>query len=158
MMDLNAIVDQLNNANDIPGLEYKLDDDNIILDYTWVDRADAGLGAIGDVKKNYKYIVKVEADGTYTDKEKTKDASNSLSFGADGISFGGDYSTFSGHTTHSKQVSIGAFSKDKNTGEVGLVVNHIDMDAVKSSLQEVLASYGLHRAEKKGFFSKHFKV
>jgi hypothetical protein len=138
---LQQIVDTLNQNREAP-FEYFLDGSRIIGCWEWVDRQDFGLLAYGAQKSSYQYIVTIHDDNTWSEEEALND--KNLHVGLGGAD--GEISWFRGSTSKVKKLNINALSRDRRTGQFGVVVNELDPDLVKEPLQGLLAHYGYQRA------------
>ena len=121
---------------------------SIIGRWRWQDQTLFAPDSLTNEIREFTFIVDLNDDGTY--KERTQEASTTLTAGSGGVGF--QKSSFAGNSSRKRfSVSIG---KDNQTGEVGVVSTKWDSDMIKRPLREYLANLGWK--PKGGFISRLF--
>ena len=145
--------DILNGALQLNGEDKKytvtVDGDKITMEIKWMDAVLFSPDSVTDEMRNFKFIVTLNDDNTWTELDKTQ--SSSVSIGKGG--FGASYSSFSGKSiSFNKTIAIG---KKKDEDEVGVVKFEFNSEEYKKILRDYLEKCGCKK-KKKGFFATLF--
>jgi len=126
-----------------------IEDNKIITTVKWMDAVFFSPGSVTDEVRNFKYIVKLNDDGTYTDL--TESSALKKRAGLSGL--GVQYSSFKGkEMSFNRTISLG---KNKEDNSVGIVDIKFNSEEYKKVVQDYLKCHGYNKA-KRGFLSALF--
>ncbi|MBQ8249730.1 MAG: hypothetical protein IJY93_07630 [Clostridia bacterium] len=134
------------------GQKYKItvDGDKIVTEVKWMDAVLFSPSAVTDEMREFKFIVQVNDDGTWSEIDESKQVSKRI--GAGGLSM--NYSSFRGkQISFNKTVAIG---KNRDDAEVGIVNITFNSEEYKKPVRDYLTANGFKK-ESKGFFKRLFK-
>lgn len=125
--------------------EIHIEGDSIIGTWKWMDATFFGTSKITDEEKEYKFIVTLNDNGKWIEKDYKKEKETNVDFSNGKISFG--TSSFNGNTTQkSFQIGIG---RNNQTNETGIVSFKFDTNIIKEPIRNYLKANGY---KKKGLF------
>ena len=125
------------------------EDNKIITTVKWMDAVLFSSDSVTDEMKEFKFIAKLNDDGTWSETDESKSVKKSV--GSGGMSM--SYSGFKGkQISFNKTIAIG---KNKEDGSVGVVKFQFNSEEFKKPVREYLTSCGFKKA-KKGFFATLF--
>ena len=126
-----------------------VEDNKIITTVKWMDALIFFPDAITDEVKQFKFIAKLNDNGTWIEIDESKAVNKSA--GTSGFSM--NYSSFKGkEISFNKTIAIG---KNREDGSVGVVKIGFNSEEYKKPVSEYLASCG-YKKTNRGFFASLF--
>lgn len=126
-----------------------VEDNRIITTVKWMDAVLFSPVSVTDEVKNFKFIAKLNEDGTWLEMDESKAVSKSVGIGGVGM----NYSSFKGkEISFNKTVSFG---KNREDGSEGVVTFRFNSEEYKKPVKEYLANCG-YKKTNKGFFASLF--
>lgn len=143
----------LNGALSLNGDDKKyiitVEDNRIITTVKWMDAVFFTPDAITDKMKTFKFIAKLNEDGTWVEIDESNSVKKSV--GAGGLSL--RYSSFKGkQITFSKTMGIG---KNHQDGSVGIIKIDFNSEEYKKPVTDYLARCG-YKKTNRGFLASLF--
>ena len=129
---------------------YWVEGRSIIGRWLWQDQTLIAPGAVTDEMREYQFICDLNDDGTYKEHTKEFTSSSGVFVRGGSVGFGFGKSAFSGNSA-GKSISA-SLGRDKQTGQVGVVIAQFDSDWIKRPLRDYLAAQGWRA--KGGLFSR----
>lgn len=130
--------------------EIKVEDDKIITTVKWMDAVFFGPGTVTDEVKSFKFIAKVNDDGTWLEIDESKSVKKSA--GRGGLSM--NHSSFKGkEITFDRTIGFG---KNRTDDTIGIIDITFNSQEYKKPVSEYLSSCG-YKKTNKGFFAGLFK-
>ena len=126
-----------------------VEDNKIITTVKWMDAVLFAPNAVTDEVKQFKFIAKLNEDGTWLEIDESKSVTKSA--GAGGFSM--NYSSFKGKEIRFNKTI--AFGKNREDGSVGVIQIAFNSEEYKKPISDYLASCG-YKKTKKGFFASLF--
>lgn len=121
----------------------------IITTIKWMDAVFFAPGSVTDEIKEFKFIAKLNDNGTWLEVDESKSIKKSAGMG--GLSM--NYSSFKGkEISFNKTIGIG---KNREDGSVGVIKTEFNSEEYKKPVSEYLASCG-YKKTNKGFFASLF--
>ncbi len=149
-MDKQSVLQGALNLNG-PDKKYEItvEDDKIITTVKWMDAVFFGPGTVTDELRNFKFIAKLNDDGTYLEIDESKAATKKVGSGG----FGMSYSSFKGkEISFNKTIGVGKNREDGTEGVINITFNSQEY---KKPISDYLASCG-YKKTNKGFLKSLF--
>ena len=126
-----------------------IDGDKIITTVKWMDALFFAPASVTDEVKEFKFIAKVNENGTWLEIDESKSVKKSAGMG--GLSM--NYSSFKGkEISFNKTIGIG---KNRQDGSIGVIKIEFNSEEYKKPVSDYLANCGYNKTNK-GFFASLF--
>ena len=126
-----------------------IDGDKIITTVKWMDAVFFAPTSVTDEVKEFRFIAKVNDNGTLLEVDESKSVKKSAGMG--GLSM--NYSSFKGkEISFNKTIGIG---KNRQDGSVGVIKIEFNSEEYKKPVSDYLASCG-YKKTNKGFLASLF--
>ncbi len=143
MQKQNIIQGALSLNGDDKNYVITINQDCIITTVKWFDAIHFSPSAITDEVKSFKFIVRVNDDGTWSELDTYNSKGNRTGLG--GTSYVRKH--FKGEYKYISKTIV--FGKDRNNGKKGIVKISFNSEDYKRPVREYLTRYGYTKAKKK---------